>query len=61
MTLARDVAEECIADEQRPDGRCVARRPDLSVVATLARHGERELTPEDFTRHFGHLPADSGG
>lgn len=61
MTPARDVAEECIADEQRPDSRCVARRPDLSVAASLARHGERELTPEEFTRRFGHLPADSEG
>jgi hypothetical protein len=29
---------------------------DLSVKAMLARYGERELTPEEFERHFGHLP-----
>jgi hypothetical protein len=35
--------------------------PDLSVEAMLARHGERELTPEEFERHFGHLPTDGEG
>lgn len=36
-------------------------RPDLSVQAMLARHGERQLTPEEFERHFGHLPTDGEG
>ncbi|HEV7943831.1 MAG TPA: helix-turn-helix transcriptional regulator [Solirubrobacteraceae bacterium] len=35
--------------------------PDLSVGAMLARHGERELTSEEFERHFGHLPTDGEG
>jgi hypothetical protein len=34
---------------------------DLSVEAMLARHGERELTPEEFERHLGHLPTDGEG
>jgi len=34
---------------------------DLSVAAMLARHGERELTAEEFERRFGHLPADGDG
>ena len=36
-------------------------RSDLSVEVMLARHGERELTPEEFERHFGHLPTDGEG
>jgi hypothetical protein len=36
-------------------------RPDLSVKAMLARHGERELTPEEFKRHLGQLPTDGEG
>jgi transcriptional regulator with XRE-family HTH domain len=36
-------------------------RPDLSVEAMLARHGERRLTPEEFERDFGHLPTDGEG
>lgn len=36
-------------------------RPDLSVNAILARHGERRLTPEEFAEHFGHLPTDGEG
>jgi transcriptional regulator with XRE-family HTH domain len=36
-------------------------RPDLSVNAMLARHGERRLTPEEFEEHFGHLPTDGEG
>ncbi len=36
-------------------------RPDLSVEAILARHGERRLTPEEFERHFGQLPTDGEG
>jgi hypothetical protein len=36
-------------------------RPDLSVEAMLAPHGERSLTPEEFEQHFGHLPTDGEG
>ena len=36
-------------------------RPDPSEEAMLARHGERRLTPEEFERHFGQLPADGEG
>jgi hypothetical protein len=45
---------------KHPDHR-LALPPDLSVAAILARHGERELTQEEFGRHFGHLPADGDG
>ena len=36
-------------------------RPDLSVKAMLSRHGERELTPEEFAEHFEELPTDGEG
>jgi hypothetical protein len=36
-------------------------RPDTSVVAILARHGEQRLDPEEFERQFGSLPTDDEG
>lgn len=51
------------ADEEdaREDEAESLRHPDLSVRAMLARHGERELSPEEFEEHFGHLPKDGEG
>jgi len=60
VTLTGDVSGHYVVEEQCPDGRLVL-RPDLSVSAILARHGERELTPAEFDRHFGHLPANGEG
>lgn len=57
VSLAGFVSGDDVVEEERPDGRLVL-RPDLSVRAILARHGERELTPEESERHFGHLRAD---
>jgi hypothetical protein len=37
------------------------RRPDLSVRAMLARHGERRLSSEEFDQDFGQLPTDGEG
>ncbi len=35
---------------------------ETSVVeAILSRHGERRLSPEEFEKHFGHLPQDGEG
>lgn len=48
-----------VVEDRRPDG--VLLRPDLSVKAMLARHGERKLTPEEFEQHFGQLPTDGEG
>lgn len=56
----RSLSGDYVVEDQRPDGRLVL-RPDLSVAAILAGHGERELTPEEFDRHFGHLPTDGEG
>ena len=60
VKLSGDLAGDYVVEEQRPDGRVVL-RPDLSVRAMLSRHGERELTPEEFERHFGSLPTDGEG
>ena len=60
MKLSGDLSGDYVVEDQRPDGRLVL-RPDLSVPAILARHGERELTPDEFDRHFGHLPTDGEG
>jgi hypothetical protein len=60
VTLSGGLSGDYVVEDQRPDGRVVL-RPDLSVRAILARHGERELTPEEFERHFGLLPTDGEG
>jgi hypothetical protein len=60
VKLTGDLSGDYVVEDQRADGRLVL-RPDLSVAAILARHGERELTPEEFDRHFGHLPTDGEG
>jgi hypothetical protein len=39
----------------------VVLRPDLSVKAMLARHGEHELTPEELEKHFGESYTDGEG
>ena len=57
VTLSGDLSGDYLVEELRPDGRVVL-RPDLSVEAMLSRHRERELTPEEFDRHFGDLPTD---
>lgn len=60
VKLSGDLAGDYVVEEQGPGGR-VLLRPDLSVSAMLARHGERRLTPEEFERHFGQLPTDGEG
>jgi hypothetical protein len=60
VKLTGDLSGDYVVEDQRPDGRLVL-RPDLSVAAILARHGERELTAEEFDGHFGHLPTDGEG
>lgn len=60
VTLSGDLSGEYVVEDRRPDGRVVL-RPDLSVRAMLARHGERKLTPEEFEQHFGELPTDGEG
>jgi hypothetical protein len=60
VTLSGDLSGDYVVEDHRPDGR-VLLRPDLSVKAMLARHGERRLTPEEFERHFGQLPTDGEG
>lgn len=60
MTLTGDLSGDYVVEDRRPDGR-VLLRPDLSVKAMLARHGERELTPQEFEQHFGRLSTDGEG
>lgn len=57
VTLTGDISGDYVVEDHRADGRLVL-RPDISVTAILARHGERELTGEEFEQHFGHLPTD---
>jgi len=60
VTLTGDLSGDYVVEDRRPYGR-VLLRPDLSVKAMLARHGERKLTPEEFEQHIGQLPTDGEG
>lgn len=60
VTLSGDLSGDYVVEDQRPDGR-VLLRPDLSVKAMLARHGEHRLTPVEFEQRFGELPTDGEG
>lgn len=60
VTLSGDLAGDYIVEERRLGGRVVL-RPDLSVRAMLERHGERELTAEEYEQRFGGLPTDGEG
>lgn len=60
VRLSGDLSGDYVVEDRRPDGRLIL-RPDLSVKAILARHGERELTPEEFEQRFGELPTDGEG
>ncbi len=57
MTLSGDLSGHYLVEEVRPDGRVVLRL-DLSVQAMLSRHGECELSPEEFKQRFAELPTD---
>ncbi len=60
MRLSGDLSGDYVVEDRRPNGRMVL-RPDLSVKAILARHGERTLSPEEFEQRFGELPTDGEG
>lgn len=53
--LPEDRVDAALAALQAVEGR------DISVEAILARHGEQQLSPEEFDQHFGSLPADDEG
>ena len=57
VRLSGDLSGDYVVEDHRPDGRVVL-RPDLSVKAMLARHGEHRLTPEEFEQHSGQPPTD---
>jgi hypothetical protein len=54
------LAGDWFVDERLEDGRIVL-RPDTSAEAILKRQGLRGMSPEEFERHFGHLPTDGEG
>jgi hypothetical protein len=67
VTLSGDRAGEYMIEEERPDGRLVLvpdpddPYPVVTWAEVLKRSGGRELTPEEFERHFGDLPTDDEG
>ena len=55
-----DADGDYVFEERLEDGR-LALCPDTSVAAIFRRVGGRPMTPEEFERHFGHLPTDGEG
>ncbi len=55
-----DLAGDYIVAERNPDGSLLL-APDTSIVAIRKRAGTRPMSPEEFERHFGHLPRDCEG
>lgn len=53
--LPEDRVEAALAALEAVEGR------DTSLRAILARHGEEQLSVEEFDRHFGSLPTDDEG
>jgi hypothetical protein len=53
--LPDDRVEAALAALEAVEGR------DTSLEAILARHGEEQISPEEFDRHFGALPTDDEG
>jgi hypothetical protein len=59
VTLSGDLSGPYTVEDRHPDGRLVL-RPDLSVTAMLARHGERRLTGEELERQLSGPRTDGG-
>lgn len=51
---------EYIVAERNPDG-SVLLAPDTSIEGIRKRLGTRPMSPEEFEKHFGHLPSDGEG
>ncbi len=54
------LAGDYIVAERNADG-SVLLAPDTSIEAIRARAGTRPMSPEEFQKHFGHLPSDGEG
>ena len=54
------LAGDYIVAERHADG-SVLLAPDTSIEAIRKRSGTRAMRPEEFERHFGHLPSDGEG
>lgn len=55
-----ELAGDYIVVERNPDGSVVL-APDTSIEAIRSQLGTRPMSPEEFQRHFGHLPNDGEG
>jgi hypothetical protein len=53
--LPEDRVEAALAALEAVEGR------DTSLEAILARHGEEQISPQEFDRQFGSLPTDDEG
>jgi hypothetical protein len=64
VRLSGDIEGIYVVEEEL-DGGCLVLAPwatrETSLEAILDRAGGRRLSPEEFDRHFGHLPTDGEG
>ena len=65
VKLTGDVEGSYVIEESLADGRLVVApewpSKETSVEAILDRAGGERMSPEDFDKHFGHLPTDGEG
>jgi hypothetical protein len=65
VKLTGDVEGSYVIEESLADGRLVVApewpSKETSVEAILERAGGERMSPEEFDKHFGHLPTDDEG
>jgi hypothetical protein len=65
VKLSGDVEGSYVIEEALADGRFVVApewpSKETSAEAILERAGAKPLSPEEFDKHFGHLPTDGEG
>jgi len=65
VKLTGDVEGSYVIEESLADGRLVVApewpSKETSVEAILERAGGERMSPEEFDKHFGHLPTDGEG
>ena len=65
VKLTGDVEGSYVIEESLADGRFVVApewpSKETSVEAILERAGGERMSPEEFDKHFGHLPTDGEG
>jgi hypothetical protein len=65
VKLSGDIEGSYVVEEKRPDGMLLIApewpSENTRAAAIIERAGAEPLSPDEFDRHFGHLPTDGEG